>query len=160
MADLPRRSGDGLFSLMLRPCTAEILRHLLDPEVPFIWVVGHYPNRYLEWWECRLPLSRSSEPLLLDVRGLRFDLLLPASDFFERLSEFDSLVLHQMRHRVPNTLSLDGLENHNRVRVLIENGLFASFYLPHAMECGSFATVERSTMEKVLESEAVRRLAY
>jgi hypothetical protein len=31
---------------MLRPCTAEVLQHLLDPEVPFVWVVGHYPHKY------------------------------------------------------------------------------------------------------------------
>ncbi len=35
-----------------------------------------------------------------------------------------------------------------------------SFYLPHAMECASFTTVERGAMEKVLSNEAVRALAY
>src|SRR5262249_48617483 len=152
----PRRTGDGLYSIMLRPCTAEILRHLLDPDVPFAWVVGHYPKRRLEWWRCRLPLSPSSEPLPLQVRGLRCDLLMPTREFLERLSEFDGLVLHQMRREVPNTLLLDGLDDHNRVRVLVENGLFASFYLPHEMECATFTTIELSAMEKALASEAVR----
>jgi hypothetical protein len=160
MGALPRLTGDGLFSIMLRPCTAEILRHLLDPEVFFAWVVGHYPNRHLEWWTCRLPLSQSGRPFPLEVRGLRCDLLMSTSQFLERFSDFDGLVLHQMRRRVPNTLLFEGLEEHNRVRVLIQNGLFASFYLPHAMECASFATVERSAMERALASEAVRSLAY
>jgi hypothetical protein len=145
---------------MLRPCTAEILRHLLDPQIPFAWVVGHFPNPNLDWWRCRLPLGKSGDPLPLEVRGLRFDLLMPTSELLERLHDFDGLVLHQMRRKVPNTLVLDGLEDHNRVRVLVQNGLFASFYLPHAMECASFATVERAAMEKALASEAVRSLAY
>src|SRR5262249_28333630 len=130
MGDLPRPTSDGLFSIMLRPCTAEILRHLLDPKVPFAWVVGHYPNRYLEWWKCRLPLSRSSEAVPLEVRGLRFDLLMPTSELLERLTDFDGVVLHQMRRNVPNTL-------------------------PHAMECAAFTTVERSAMAKALASETV-----
>ena len=65
-----------------------------------------------------------------------------------------------MRRKISNALLLDAVENHNRVRVVIRSGLFASFYVPHAMECPSFATVERFAMEKALASEAVRSLAY
>jgi hypothetical protein len=64
--------------------------------------------------------------VLLSIAGQA----VPMSELFEQLSDFDGLV-HQIRRRVPNTLSLDELENHNRVRVLVENGLCASFYLPH-----------------------------
>src|SRR5262249_47003032 len=144
----------------LRPCTAQILRHLLDPEVPFVWVAGHYPNRRLEWWNCRLPISHSDRPFAVEVRGLRCDLPMSTSQFLERPSDFGGLFLHQMRRKVPDTLVLDGLEDHNRVRILVQNGLFASFYLPHAMECASFATDERSAMGKALACEAVRGLAY
>jgi hypothetical protein len=145
---------------MLRPCKAEILRHLLDPEVPFVWVVGHFPNPYAEWWRCNLPLSKSSEASALEVRGLRFDLLLPTNEFLTRLSDFDGLTLYQMKRKVPNTLLTERLDERNRVRVLVQNGLFASFYLPHAMECASFTTVERAAIEKVLANEEIRTLAY
>jgi hypothetical protein len=158
--DLPRRTNDGRFTLMLQPCTAEVLRHLLDPEVPYVWIVGHSPHKYLEWWKCQLPLSASSVASSLEVRGLCFDLLLLTSEFLTRLSEFDGLVLHQMSRKVPNTLTLEGLDDRNRTRVLVQNGLAASFYLPHAMECASFTTVERGAIEKVLANETIRSLAY
>ena len=160
VGDLPRQTDDGLFSMMLRPCTAEILLHLLDPLVPFVWVIGHSPSRHLEWWSCHLPLSKSGVVSDLEVRGLRFDLLLPTSEFLTRLSDFDGLALYQMRRKVPNTLTAEGLDERSRVRVLIQNGLAASFYLPHAMECASFATVERAAIEKVLANEAIRALVY
>jgi hypothetical protein len=160
VGDLPRQTDDGLFTIMLRPCTAEVLRHLLDPEIPFVWVVGHYPHKYVEWWSCTLPLSDSGVASALEVRGLCFDLLLPTSEFLTRLSDFDGLVLHQMRRKVPNTLTIDGLSERNRARILVQNGLAASFYLPHAMECASFTTVERAAIERVLANEAIRTLAY
>ena len=158
--NLPRRNDDGLYSIMLRPCTAEVLRDLLDPEVPFVWVVGHAPNRCLEWWTCRLPLGRSDEPRPLEIRGLYFDVHLPTGEFLERLAEFDGLVLHQMQRRVPNSLVLHDLPDRDRTRILVQNGLVASFYLPHAMECASFATVEHSRMEMVLGRDRIRDLAY
>jgi hypothetical protein len=158
--DLPRPTDDGLFRIMLKPCTAEVLRHLLDTEVPFVWVVGHYPHKYVEWWQCHLPLSKSGVASTLEVRGLYFDLLLPTSEFLTRLSDFDGLVVHQMRRKVPNTLTIEGLDERNRTRILVQNGLAASFYLPHARECASFATVERGAIEKVLSNEVIRSLAY
>ena len=160
VSDLPRRTGDGLFTIMLRPCTAEVLRHLFDPEVPFVWVVGHSPHNYVEWWTCHLPLSTPGVASALEVRGLRFDLLLPTSVFLARLADFDGVVAYQMKRWIPNTLTLEGLEGRSRDRVLVQNGLAESFYLPHAMECASFTTVERAAMEKVLSNEAVQKLAY
>jgi hypothetical protein len=145
---------------MLRPCTAEVLRHLLDPELPFVWVVGHSPHKYVEWWNGHLPLSTSGVASALEVRGLHFDLLMPTTEFLTRLSDFDGLVLHQMRRKVPNTLTIEGLDERNRARILVQNGLAASFYLPHAMECASFTTVERDAIEKALANEAIRTLAY
>jgi hypothetical protein len=97
---------------------------------------------------------------VLEVRGLRFDLLLPTNEFLKRLSDLDGLVLHQMRRKVPNTLTVEGLDERNRTRVLVQNGLAASFYLPYAMECASFRTVERGAIEKVLTNEVIRTLAY
>lgn len=149
-----------LFSIMLRPCTAEILRYLLDPKIPFVWVVAHHPNHILEWWNCEVPLSKGGKPYPLDVRLLCYDLLMPTESFCECLSEFDGLVVHQMRYKVPNTLMVERLDEQNRIQILIQNGLAATFYLPHAHECASYKTVERTTMERALSFEAVRSLAY
>lgn len=160
MSEGPRWTNDDLFSIRLRPCTAGILRHLLDPMIPFVWIVGYQPNPRSEWWHCRLPMSRSGRPAPVEVRGLRCDLLMPTSRFFERLDDFDGLDLFQMRRSVPDTLVLEALEDHDRVRILVQNGLYASFSLPRPMECATFATVERSAMERALANETVRSLAY
>jgi hypothetical protein len=153
-------TDDGLFRIMLRPCRASVLAHLFDPEVAFVWVVEHLPNRNVEWWNCTLPLSKSGKSSPLRVRLVGFDLLMPTSEFLTRLDEFDGLVAHQMRREVPDTLLSERLDQRNRTRVLVENGLASTFYLPHAGECASFDTVEREAMEKALENDTVRALAY
>ena len=160
LGELPRRTNDGLFSIMLRPCTAEVLRHLLDPDVPFVWIVGHQPDRIAEWWSCYLPLSKDGKSYPLEVRQLCYDVLMSTTEFLTRLTEFDGLTLYQMRNKVPNTLIVERLEERNRVPVLVQNGLAAAFYLPHAHECAQFATVERRTIERCLRIDVVRRLAY
>jgi hypothetical protein len=55
---------------------------------------------------------------------------------------------------------MEGLDEQDRARILVENGLAARFCLPHAMESASFATVEQGAIEKVLANEAIRTLAY
>ncbi len=160
MQGLPRVSGDGLFTVMLRTCTAEVLRDLLDPEAPYVWVVAHHPHRSLQWWTCSVPLGRDGRASPIEVRALAFDLLMPTSEFLARLGEFDGVSAHQMRRKVPDTLTIEGLDDRNRVRILIQNGLVASFYLPHAGECAWFATVDRRTMDAALARESIRALAY
>lgn len=156
---LPRTTADGLFQISLRPCTAGVLRHLFDPDIPYAWVVGHSPHRSIQWWGCDLPLTRSGAASRLEVRGLRFDLLLPTREFLARVDEFDGLTALQMRRRVPDTLAMEHLDDRNRTRILVQNGLAAWFYLPHRMEVASFQAVERPAIERALANEAVRALA-
>ncbi|MGV3659687.1 MAG: hypothetical protein ACO1TE_05870 [Prosthecobacter sp.] len=148
----------GMFHLMLRSCTAGILAHILDPEVPFVWVRRHMPHRYAQWRKTQACLSERGVLQDVEVRSMEYDLLAPTARFLELLPEFEShgMVLYQMRRRVPDTLTLDGVADEAVDRVLLQNGLHLRFYLPHAVECASVSSPDRPFLERVSERPEVR----
>jgi hypothetical protein len=161
-SELPITESSGMFSLMLRSCSSDILAHILDPAVPFVWLRRHTPKRYIQWWPTRVPLSERGQPHDVEVRSLEFDLQLTTARFLELLPEFTDhgIVLFQMTRRVPDTLTLDRIAESAVERVLIENGLHLRFYLPHAIESAQLASPYREVLERALQKPQVRELAY
>ena len=80
---LPHVNADGFCSIILRPCPTATVAELLDPSVPFVWVVGHSPRRVLQWWEVDLPITRGERPRRLQVRSLWCELLFDTRVFVE-----------------------------------------------------------------------------
>jgi hypothetical protein len=93
---------------------------------------------------------------------MEFDLQLPTARFLELLPEFENhgMVLFQMSRRVPDLLTLDGLNDDVIDRVLIQNGLHLRFYLPHSYEYAQLASPTLEVLERVLQQPEVNALAY
>jgi hypothetical protein len=161
-SDLLITERNGMFSFMLRSCTSGILAHVLDPAVPFVWIRRHTPNRYIQWWNTQIQLSETGAFHDVEVRSLEFDLQLRTARFLELLSEFEDqgIVLFQMTHRVPDTLTLNGIAKDAIGRVLLQNGLYLSFCLPHAVECAQLSSPHREVLERALQRPEVREIAY
>ena len=156
----PIRLGEGgLYSLLLKRTPHAILEHLLDPEVPYVWVVGYMPRRRVGWWSGLVQLGSDHAPRPLEIRSLSFEFQARTADFLRILPEIptdNQLVFFQMRQRVPDTLELERLDDRSRVRVLVQNGLHASYF---DFRCGAeFAAPDRRTVERALRSEQVRAL--
>ena len=147
---------------MLQPCSCGILTHVLDPSVPFVWVQRHVPFPRIQWDQVRLQLSPSGVLHDVEVRSLQFDLLFSTTRFLELLPEFEDfgITLFQMSRRVPDTLTLAGLTGDAVDRILVQNGLYLRFDLPHAREFASISAPRAETLEAVLQIEAVRQIAY
>ncbi len=162
MREDPITHYNGMYSVMLRSCTAAVLAHILDPAIPVIWVRRHMPQRYIQWWQAQAPLSVRGGIHELEVRAMEFDLQLPTSRFLELLAEFEDhgIVLFQMTRRVPDTLTLDRVAEDLMNRVLLQNGLHLGFYLPHAGESAQLSSPHREVLERALEQTAVRELVY
>ena len=160
MDQLPRLNSDGSCSIMLATCPTEIVAELLDPSVPFVWVVGHSPHRVVEWWELNMPVIRGEMPRTLQVRSLRCELLLDTAEFKEIVGEFDGINLFQMTRRVPDTLLVECLPEDRRYLILHGVGLSAHFYQPHSMEVAMYRTWDRPWMDQLLARESVSKLAY
>jgi hypothetical protein len=153
---------NGMFSLMLRPCTCDILGQILDPNVPFVWIRRHTPKRDIQWWNTKAALSETGQLHELEVRSMEFDLHLRTARVLELLPEFadHGIVLFQMTRRVPDTLTLDRVADDSVDRILLQNGLRLRFYLPHAIECAQLASPRREVLEQALQAPEVRELAY
>jgi hypothetical protein len=101
--------ADGSCSIMLRPCPTATVAELLDPSVPFVWVVGHSPYRVLQWWELDIPIARGERPRRLRVRSLWCELLLDMPAFAEVAGQFDGGTVYQMARPAPDSLAMQRL---------------------------------------------------
>ena len=157
--DPVRLGEDGLYSLILKPTPHKTLEHLLDPEIPYVWVVGYMPRCYVRWWGGLVQLGPDQAPRSLEVRSLSFEFQVQTAEFLRLSSGIPAdhpLVLYQMRQRVPDTLLLERLNDRSRVHVLVQNGLHASYF---DFQCGAeFAAPDRRTLDRALRSEQVRAL--
>ena len=134
--------------------TVSVLATFLDPSIPWIWILGHRPNRYLEWWETTVPLNSKGSVFTGAVRGLCLDLQMPTPDFLERSTEFDEhgLVLIQSRQQLPETLCLDRIPESRQKGVLIQNGATLRIYLPHAFETAQVQSFTKGYLASIIGS--------
>ena len=144
-----REFEPGMFSLTIPPCSTAVLSRILDPAVPYVWIVRHWPGSYVHWWRASLPLSETSANRRLRVRDVEFDLQVETSDFLELEPDLRhaGINLLQMHRAVPDTLRLSAIPDTDRYRVLKNNGLHLAFYLPHTGEYANIASPERSLLE-------------
>jgi hypothetical protein len=160
MGQLPHMNVDGSSCIALRPCPTVTVAQLLDPSVPFVWVVGHSPHRVLEWWKLDLPVAHGEPPRSLQVRNLWCELLFDTSEFMEVAGQFDGLTLYQMARRVPNTLIVERLPEERLYSVLRDVGLSAHFYQPHSMEVAMYRSWDQAWIERLLTQDLISSLAY
>ncbi|QDT90816.1 hypothetical protein [Gimesia algae] len=129
-----------------------VLARFLDPTVPWVWILGHCPNRHLQWWNTTVPLNDGGSIYTGAVRALSFDLQLSTRDFVSRATDFDEhgLALIQSHKRMPDTLSLDGIPESQQTNVLRQNGGTLRMYLPHAIETAQVQSFKKGYLETVI----------
>jgi hypothetical protein len=143
--------SDGVETLYVQGATVSTLTPFLNPQVPWIWVLGHRPNRFVEWWQTSLPVNKEGSPITAEFRLVGYDLLLPTSRFLELAAEFEDhgLVLVQSHQRMPNTLDLSRIPDNQQTTVLRSNGAFLRIYLPHAIETAQVQCFEKGFLASV-----------
>ena len=152
-----REFQPNIFNLMLNPCSAMVLPHILSEEVPFVWLESHCPSDHHEWWQAQVPLRRGGQYFPLKVRSLRFDLLLPIKQFLSLLPEFTDagMLLLQLQREMPNSLVPRSLNDNERYKVLVQNGLYLEFELPHAGEYASVVSPHQEVLERIKNNPVI-----
>jgi len=156
------KSNDGLlYCLRFGCCDATILQYVLNINIPYIFVSSHWPNRYLEWWNASIPLSVGGKNYPVSVRNLGFDIQMKTKEFLEVLPEFKSSTISilQLNKPLPGSLVLNS-ENKSMNHILIQNGLFLKFYLPHEGEVALLCCTERNYLEELLQKKEIFDLVY
>ena len=147
---------------MLSYCRAGLLREILDESVPYVWVRDHAPVERCGWWKTSLSLREHGPAFEINVRGVVFDIQLSTKHFLEMLPEFEhlGLELYQMHNKVPNTLTLNRINDGSVNTILIQNGMHLHFQLPHEGECAMLSSPRRETLELALSNPVLRERAY
>jgi hypothetical protein len=91
---------------------------------------------------------------------LNYEAQFETSAFLELLGEFEGhgVSLFQMARRVPNSLTLLGLDDRAVDRVLCHNGLRVGFYLPHANEYAQVCSPDRGFLERLASKAEMQDL--
>jgi hypothetical protein len=152
-----REFEHGLYILMLDVCSSLVLPHILNENVPYIWLEGHSPHPSLEWWRAEAPIRKGGKLHSLKVRTLRYDIQMATKEFLALLPEFKDagMLLMQMEREVPNTLCLSSLNEKAKYNVLVQNGLYLEFYLPHAREYASVVSARREVLEGIRDNPVI-----
>lgn len=121
--------------LFVHGATVTGLAKLLSLSVPYVWILGHMPHRHLAWWHTSVLLN-DGDRISAQVRMLTYDMQLPTTEFLKCATAFDDfgLSLVQAHKPMPDTLDLLRIPEEQQDNVLIKNGAFLRFWLPHAAE--------------------------
>ena len=133
--------------------SARVLAGYLNPQIPWVWIIGHQPQSQTQWWMATVPLNERGDMLTGEVRLLAYDAQLSTTQFLARVDAFEEhgLLLIQSRLRMPNTLDLSNLGS-KRQSILRTNGAFLSIELPHAGETAVVTCYEPGYLARFVDT--------
>lgn len=132
--------------------TVSVLANLLDTSIPWVWILGHRPNRFVQWWETTVPLNTSEGLFTGSVRDMSFDFQMLTADFVSRSIDFNDygLVLIQSRQQMPDTLCLERIPELQKNKVLMQNGAILRIFLPHAIETAQVQSFRKGYLTTII----------
>jgi hypothetical protein len=136
--------------LFVHGATVGSLVRFLDPTVPWVWILGHWPNPRVEWWEVDVALDTCGSRLKALVRHLEYDLQLSTAEFLTVASAFEhcGIDLVQSHRKMPDTLDWRRIPDGHQSQVLRLNGAFLYIHLPHAVETALVHCFEAGYLER------------
>lgn len=116
-----REFQPSVFGLMLEPCSAMVLPHVLNVDMPCVWLASHTPNPYLEWWRAEVSPRKDGDHHSVEMRSMSFDVQLPTKDFLALLSEFVDcgMSVLKVERKMPPTLCPQYLKEDSRYKILV-----------------------------------------
>lgn len=144
--------NDGVETLYVHGASVSTLTHFLNPQIPWVWVLEHMPNRCFEWWQTSLPINKQGVSVSAEFRSVGYDFMLPTTQFLELAPELEDhgLILIQSRQRIPNTFDISRVPDNQQAKVLRSNGAFLRIYLPHAIETAQVQCFEKGYLASVV----------
>jgi len=101
---------------------------LINKECNHIFIHKFMPNESIAWWNTDIKMKNNETFEELEVRNMEFDILTDLNGLKKILDlNTNQLRIYQFDKPVPSSLSIDYLPQHNRERILQQNGL-KNFY--------------------------------
>lgn len=160
LSNIIRKSADdSLYCMSLNYCDTSILPYVLNKNAKYLLINCHNPNPYFAWYNASLQIKESGELHSLKVRHVNFDIQIDTEDFIMMNAEFKEfgIDLLQFNKPIPNTLVYD-IQKPQMNKILIQNGLFLKFYLPHKGETASICCTNREYLEGLLKLDIINNM--
>jgi hypothetical protein len=149
-----KETSNDFFGVLLPVCVASILSKVLDPNVPWVTLVGFRSREACNWIEQHLPplLDPSRRVESVQVKRLEMDVSLPTVEFLRLLPSFSGqgVEVVQAARPLPPRLSVAELKPESKARVFLEVGIVLEFYLPHPHENALVSSPSREVLERVV----------
>jgi hypothetical protein len=102
---------------------------LLDKSLNAIYIYKFNPNEALEWWKTNITVQ-GTELKNISVRQMEFDINTDLAGL-KTLLGFNTyhMSIYQFDNPVPDTLNIDRLPEHSRLKILKQNGLHHIFFV-------------------------------
>ncbi len=148
-----RESENGTFSVMIDCCSNSVLSRLLNPKIQYVWSVNHFLEDHYDWSSRQINLSKDGPLHTVLVRDLSYDFIMDTKEYLGILNEFERQgnILIQCTQTIPQSLQYWKLPEEQRTRILVQNGMYSEFFLPHENETASFQCVDRTFVEAVIK---------
>ena len=91
----------GTFQIILDFATNKFLQHALSEDYKYVWVYNHSVKNYDDWQTRNLPLFDRGDNFEVLSRHLRFDFVLPTSQFQSLLPQLENGILLVQLNKVP-----------------------------------------------------------
>ena len=130
------------------------LQYLLNPAVPFVWLINHLPVERLKWHNSTVQINDTNVLENILVRSNQFEMMMETSQFLEILPMFidSGMWLLQLENAVPDTLR--NIEFPLISHYLLKNGFYSQYNLPHKGETAKFTCVDNDWIERVAEIDS------
>jgi hypothetical protein len=149
-----KETARDLFAVLLPVCDASILAKVLDPNVPWVTLIGYQSEEANNWIEQHLPplLDRNRRVESVRVKRLDMDVSLLTAEFIRLLHSFSErgVELVQGSRPLPPRLSVAELKPETTSRVFREVGIVLQFYLPHPHEYALITSASRERLERIV----------
>lgn len=142
------KNRSGYEATYVHGATVTDLSRFLNPDVPFVWILGHMPHPIIEWWQASVPLNLSHQ-VKAKIRLLSYDIQMSTEAFLGIQDQFlEGIDLVQATREMPNSLNLSRVPEEQQDTVIFKNGGFLRISLPHAVETAYVVCYRPGYLEK------------
>lgn len=138
-----------MYNLSFEIKSNEEIWSLIDKNVDHILIHKFTPNNKIEWWPTDIKLPNGDFFDQINVRNMVFDIRTDLNKLKQIIElNTNQLRIYQFEKPIADTLVLEHLPEHNREKILLQNGLKHFFFCDY-----EFITIETSDVNFLKQIE-------
>ena len=147
----------GTFQIILDFATNKFLQHALREDYKYVWVYNHIVKNQYDWQNRSLPLLEDGDNLEVLSRHLKFDFVLPTSQFQRLLPKLENGIMLVQLNKVPKYyIDVNTMKSKTFYQQLKKecDYLFA-INIPSPTDYGTIVSCDKSYLESLLSDSKI-----